>query len=80
VFACPHNDKVEIIMTKGGERKREVLKKHDLITVHTATRSFATNAYLQNVPTIFIMKITGLVRRRAFLSIARLVKRIMQIN
>ena len=54
-------------MTKGGERKREVLKKHDLISVHTARRSFATNAYLQNVPTSSIMKITGHRTEKSFL-------------
>ena len=49
----------EIIYTKGGKRKREVYKKWELITVHTARRSFATNAFLQGVPSISIMKITG---------------------
>jgi integrase len=61
------HDKVEIIMTKGGERKREVLKKHDLITVHTARRSFATNGYLEGVPTISLMKITGHRTEKSFL-------------
>jgi site-specific recombinase XerD len=60
-------DKVEIIMTKGGERKREVLQKHDLITVHTARRSFATNGYLEGVPTISLMKITGHRTEKSFL-------------
>jgi len=60
-------DKVEIIMTKGGERKREILKKHDLITVHTARRSFATNGYLEGVPTISLMKITGHRTEKSFL-------------
>jgi hypothetical protein len=50
---------VEIIYTKGGKREREVLQKWELLTVHTARRSFATNAYLGSVPTISIMKITG---------------------
>ena len=60
-------DKIEIIMTKGGERKREVVNKHDLITVHTARRSFATNAYLEGVPTISLMKITGHRTEKSFL-------------
>lgn len=54
-------------MTKGGKSQREVLKKHDLITAHSAKRSFATNAYLQNVPTIFKMKIIGHRTEKSFL-------------
>ena len=60
------NDKVEIIYTKGGKREREVLKKWELVTVHTARRSFATNAYLMSVPTISIMKIAGHRTEKAF--------------
>jgi hypothetical protein len=51
-------DPVEIIYTNGGKREREVLKKLELITVQTARRSSATDACLQSVPTIFVMKIT----------------------
>lgn len=60
-------DPVEIIYTKGGKREREVLQKWELITVHTARRSFATNAYLASVPTISIMKITGHRTEKSFL-------------
>lgn len=60
-------DPVEIIYTKGGKREREVLHKWELITVHTARRSFATNAYLGSVPTISIMKITGHRTEKSFL-------------
>jgi len=34
-------------------------KKYELITTHTARRSFATNAYKAGIPAISIMKITG---------------------
>lgn len=61
------NEPVEIIATKGGERVREVFKKSELVTVHTARRSFATNAYLAGVPTISIMKITGHRTEKSFL-------------
>ncbi|RYE52906.1 MAG: hypothetical protein EOP48_15475 [Sphingobacteriales bacterium] len=61
------NEKVEIIYTKGGHRTREVLKKWELMTVHTARRSFATNAYLLGVPSISIMKITGHKTEKNFL-------------
>ena len=33
--------------------------KYDLVTSHTARRSFATNAFLADVPVLAIMKITG---------------------
>lgn len=61
------NDKVTIHYTKGGKRTAEHLKKYELITVHTARRSFATNAYLNDIPTISIMKITGHRTEKAFL-------------
>lgn len=53
--------------TKGGSKKSESFKKFQLITVHTARRSFATNAYLADVPSISIMKITGHKTEKAFL-------------
>jgi len=53
--------------TKGGHKKSESFKKFQLITVHTARRSFATNAYLADVPSISIMKITGHKTEKAFL-------------
>jgi integrase len=58
---------VLITGTKGGNRQTEAFKKWELITTHTARRSFATNAYLQNVPTISIMKITGHRTEKSFL-------------
>ena len=58
---------VSISMTKGGNKVTQSFKKFELITVHTARRSFATNAYLNHVPTISIMKITGHRTERAFL-------------
>ena len=50
---------VLIASTKGREQQTIVYQKWELITTHTARRSFATNAYLKKVPTISIMKITG---------------------
>jgi integrase len=41
--------------------------KHDLITSHTARRSFATNAFLADVPVLAIMKITGHKTETAFM-------------
>ena len=60
-------ENVPIHFTKNGEKVFEKYKKYELITVHTARRSFATNAYLNDVPTISIMKITGHRTEKAFL-------------
>ena len=45
--------------TKGTLTCAETKPKYDLVTSHTARRSFATNAYLAGLPPISIMKITG---------------------
>lgn len=58
---------VLITATKGGQQQTHVFEKWQLITTHTARRSFATNAYLQNVPSISIMKITGHRTEKSFL-------------
>ncbi len=50
---------VLINQTKGGLRYESKFEKWQLVTVHTARRSFATNMYLAGVPSISIMKITG---------------------
>lgn len=61
------DEEVLITATKGGVRSSETFKKWQLITTHTARRSFATNAYLMGVPTISIMKITGHKTEKSFL-------------
>lgn len=53
------NNKTEISITKGGLTVIENKKKYEVISCHTARRSFATNCYLNRVPSISIMKITG---------------------
>ncbi|MDQ2718778.1 MAG: site-specific integrase [Bacteroidota bacterium] len=50
---------VKTAITRGGKIDHEVNKKFELVTTHTARRSFATNAYLKDMPTISIMKFTG---------------------
>jgi site-specific recombinase XerD len=60
-------EKVTISALQGGNTISTNFNKFELITVHTARRSFATNAYLAGVPTISIMKITGHRTERAFL-------------
>jgi integrase len=58
---------VLITSTQGSAIETKPYKKHELISVHTARRSFATNAYLKDIPTISIMKITGHRTEKSFL-------------
>ena len=50
---------VTIERSKGVFIVGQVIEKYNLVTSHTARRSFATNAFLAGVPTLSIMKITG---------------------
>lgn len=52
---------------KGGFKVTEAKKKHELVTTHTARRSFATNVYKSGFPAISLMKITGHRTEKAFL-------------
>ena len=61
------NENETINYTKGGVKESRTVPKYKLITVHTARRSFATNAFLNDIPSISIMKITGHRTERAFL-------------
>lgn len=67
-------DDIILTQTKGGKWQSETFKKWELITTHTVWRSFATNAYLQNVPTISIMKITGHRTEKSFLKYIKISK------
>jgi integrase len=58
-------------ITIGGKVVEKVFKKYEKITNHTARRSFATNLYLMNMPTIEIMQMTGHKTERAFLKYIR---------
>jgi integrase len=60
-------DKIVLSKTQGGKQTFVTKEKWQLITVHTARRSFATNMFLAGVPTISIMKITGHRTERAFM-------------
>jgi len=61
------NERITITKTKGGLNYSKTFEKHQLVTVHTARRSFATNMFLAEVKTISIMKITGHRTERAFM-------------
>lgn len=62
---------IEISSTVLGKTSKEVTPKYNLITTHTARRSFATNLYLAEVPAISIMKITGHKTEKSFLRYIR---------
>ncbi len=61
------NDKVHKSITKGGVRKSKQFEKHQLVSTHTARRSFATNLYKSGFPSISIMAITGHKTEESFL-------------
>jgi len=54
-------------ITKGGKRISETKPKYQLVSSHTARRSFATNLYKDGFPSISIMAITGHKTEKAFL-------------
>lgn len=53
--------------TQGGMKLTTNYEKWQIISTHTARRTFATNAYLQGVPTVTIMAVTGHKTEKAFL-------------
>jgi len=54
-------------ITRGGKQQTEIKPKWQLVTTHTARRSFATNMYKAGIPSITIMAITGHRTETAFL-------------
>lgn len=66
------NTKASKIYTKGGEKINRTYQKWELLTTHTARRSFATNEYLAGTPTLTIMAITGHRTEKAFLRYIKL--------
>jgi integrase len=66
------NQIVEVTDIRAGTKIRTKHFKYELITTHTARRSFATNLYLQGVRSQTIMAFTGHRTERAFLSYLKL--------
>ena len=58
---------VEVERIKGGLKTMTKQDKWELVTTHTARRSFATNVYKSGFPAISLMKITGHRTEKAFL-------------
>lgn len=65
------NESVSKSITKGGINRSKNYKKWELVSSHTARRSFATNLYKSGFPTISIMAITGHKTEKAFLTYIR---------
>lgn len=68
-------DMIQTITTSstfGGNVTTVLRTKWELVTCHTARRSFATNAFLSGIPTISIMRITGHRTERSFLRYIRI--------
>jgi len=65
----------EVTFTSFGEGRKRITKtfpKYELVTTHTARRSFATNAYKGGISIVAIMKITGHKTETEFLKYIRL--------
>lgn len=54
-------------ITKGGVRRSKRFEKWELVSSHTARRSFATNLFLSGFPALSIMQITGHKTEAAFM-------------
>jgi integrase len=65
-------EEVELMESKGNRKTRVAVPKFQLITSHTARRSFATNAFLAHVPNLSIMQITGHSTEKAFMKYIRI--------
>ncbi len=65
--AAKINEMTHKAITKGGVRVSTAYKKYDLVTTHTARRSFATNLYKSGFPSLSIMAITGHTTETSFL-------------
>ncbi len=65
-----------VILTKNkaGKRYDRQFKKWELVTSHTARRSFATNAFKAGIPALSIMKITGHRTEAAFMKYIKITK------
>lgn len=63
-----------IVITKGGVKQEKYYEKCDLVSPHTARRSFATNMYKAGFSIKSIMKITGHKKESTFLNYVKIDK------
>ena len=61
-------------ITKGGKKQTTIYEKWQLVSSHTARRSFATNLYKSGFPSISIMQITGHKTESSFLKYIKVTK------
>jgi integrase len=66
MLECLH-ELTPISFTKKGQKMTVNHPKWEMVTTHTARRSFATNEYKAGTPTISIMAITGHKTEKSFL-------------
>lgn len=59
---------IQTNITRGGRLITKNKKKYELVTVHTARRSFATNLYKDGVSSLTIMKLTAHKSEKVFLN------------
>jgi integrase len=64
---CKINDPVVYFLTKGGKRKDYYLKKYELVSNHTARRSFITNLLNAGVPDNQVMQLAGIKKHSTLL-------------
>jgi len=65
------DEMIEVSHTSGTTRLKRFVPKYELITSHTARRSFATNLYLDGVDTLTIRSVTGHKTEKSFLRYIR---------
>ena len=68
------NERVMKSITKGGKKQTTVYEKWQLVSSHTARRTFATNLYKSGFPSISIMQITGHKTESSFLKYIKVTK------
>lgn len=60
-------ESVEVNEFRAGRHEKKLYQKWELVTSHTARRSFATNAFKRGLPAADIMKFTGHTTERQFM-------------
>ena len=68
------DEPISLEETKGKLVVHKSKPKYNLVSAHTARRSFATNAYLSGLPTINIMRMTGHRTEKSFLQYIKITK------
>lgn len=71
---CGLNEPVLKSITRGGRRVTVSCEKWEMVSSHTARRTFATNLYRSGFPSISIMQITGHKTETAFLKYIKVSK------